>query len=88
MAHKGFGTDADGNRFSKHICDTCGNLFTVTPAVEPDNANFDNCLDDECPSFDPERDADVLYMTDAEIAREKPIVSLSKLRERAEKATE
>lgn len=40
------------------------------------------CMADECESYDPACDIDVLFMTDAEIAREKPLVSIEMLRRR------
>ena len=66
-----------GTTTSYHTCDTCGVEFSITPA-----ADFPNCMSDDCASYDPHRDADILFMTGQEIAREKKIVSISKLRER------
>lgn len=82
MTHKGFTTNEYGIRVSLHICDTCKVEFTLTPGVDADATGFDDCTCDECPSYDPDRDMDIVFMTDAEIARDKPIVSMKMLRKR------
>lgn len=47
---------------SVHICEFCGVEFTVTPAVKPENDDdWRGCMAPECPSYDPERDADKLF---------------------------
>ena len=71
-----------GTPVSAHICDTCGGDFTVCPAASVDSPDWDNCLADECDSYDPGRDADILFMSDKEIAETKPVVSLRKLQQR------
>ena len=71
-----------GTGTSHHICDTCGRGFDLTPAVEPDAVGWDNCLCDDCPSYDPSRDCEPLFMSNAEIAREKDVVDIKYLRQR------
>ncbi len=66
-----------GTTTSYHTCDTCGVEFSITPA-----ADFKNCLADDCSSYDPHCDIEILYMTNAEIAREKKIISMDLLRQR------
>lgn len=68
-----------GTQTSRHICDTCGVEFTITPAADK---GFENCLAESCPSYDPHRDIEPLFMSDAEIAREKDVVSIDVLRQR------
>lgn len=81
--HLGFDENNEyGIRVSKHKCDTCGIEFTVVPGVDETSSAFDNCLADGCESYDPDRDAEILFMSDKEIAREKKIISMDKLRER------
>ena len=70
---------------SHHICDTCKTEFTVIPAVDKSSHAFDNCLDDDCASYDPDRDCEILFMSDEEIRDEKKIVSIEMLRKRATK---
>lgn len=70
-----------GTTSSHHICDTCGKPFTMTPSCK-DKEGWENCLADECASYDPSRDADILFMSDEEISREKPVVCLDMLRKR------
>lgn len=72
-----------GTRTSKHVCDECGRDYELTPAVNSGGL-MDCCLADDCKSYDPEHDLEILFMTDKEIAAEKPIVSLKKLRQRKE----
>ncbi len=45
---------------SDHVCDTCGKPFSVTAAVDHE-AWGGNCLDEECPSYDVDRDVDLLF---------------------------
>lgn len=44
---------------SLHRCDYCGASFTLTPAT--DDAWGLGCLDWNCPSYDPNRDVDLLW---------------------------
>ncbi len=82
VVHNGYSDNKDGIRTSLHECDTCGVEFSLCPAIAPDEPGWDNCLDDDCESYDPHRDMDILFMTAAEIAREKRIISIKKLQER------
>ncbi len=50
-----------GTPVSVHVCDTCGNSFTVCPAAG--NKGWENCLGEGCPSYDAERDVDMLFET-------------------------
>ena len=66
---------------SHHVCDTCGQEYSICPA--PSNYEYwNNCLTEGCDSYDPHRDADILFMTNEEISKEKKVISISKLRER------
>lgn len=82
MTHKGFIKTEEGYSASLHVCETCGVEFTLCPAVEPSELGWENCLSDDCVSYDPHRDTEVLFMTNAEIAREKKIISIKQLRKR------
>ena len=42
---------------SHHICEDCGNMFTVCP---PAKENWGGCLGPECESYDINRDVDAL----------------------------
>lgn len=80
--HRGFDRDKDGNHVSTHRCDTCGVEFTLCPAVSANEPGRGHCLDDNCESYDPHRDLDLLFMSDDEIARDKRVVSIIRLRKR------
>lgn len=82
MTHKGFKTDEDGDYVSVHVCGECGEEFTLCPAKEAEEEGWENCTGDHCSSYDPERDIEIVFMTDAEIARDKPIVSMKMLQKR------
>ena len=71
-----------GTGTSLHKCDTCGVEFTVTPEVKEGQPGWDDCGSQGCPSYDPQRDIEILYMSDAEIAREKNVISMDLLRKR------
>lgn len=46
-----------GTRVSRHVCEDCGRPFTLCPASD----TFGNkCLADDCISYDPARDAEIL----------------------------
>ena len=66
---------------STHVCDTCGEEYTVCPAIPDDKEGWESCLAWGCVSYEPDRDVDVLFMSDAEIA-EREIVSMDMLRKR------
>ncbi len=73
--------NACGTPVSVHICETCGVEFTLCPVI-PDNKadQWPDCLADGCPSYDPERDMDVVFKTDAELAEGPGVISMEKLR--------
>lgn len=48
-------TNEHGVKVTEYICDTCGNTFTVCPGVD----DWDNCLAENCASYDPEREVDL-----------------------------
>lgn len=77
-------TNEHGVPVSHHICDTCGNEYTITSAVEDGTPLSKNCMADECDSYDPMNDIDIYFMSDAEIAKKKPLVSIEMLRKRKE----
>lgn len=80
--HKGFSNNEYGTKVSNHTCDTCGNDFTVCPAKDKDSTSFNDCLALECGSYDPNRDADILFMSDKEIAATRSVISMDILRTR------
>lgn len=47
-----------GTPVSKHVCTTCHRPFTLCPAST--GAFGDNCLADDCASYDPKRDIDLM----------------------------
>lgn len=47
-----------GAPISKHVCATCQRPFTLCPAS--DGAFGDNCVADDCASYDPKRDIDLM----------------------------
>ncbi len=49
-----------GTTISTHICDTCGERFTVCPSATG-KEGWENCLAEECASYDIKRDADRLF---------------------------
>ena len=59
--HKGYDLNEHGTMISVHQCDTCGNVFTLCPAVGPGQSDWDNCLAPKCKSYDKDRDADRLF---------------------------
>lgn len=46
-----------GTRTSEHVCEACGEHFAVTPAIEGGRW----CLGPDCPSYDPELDAERVF---------------------------
>jgi len=78
MSHLGYSKNECGTRIALHKCDTCGIEYTVTaPKADYSPENFQDCLAPECASYDVNRDMDLLFMTDDEIAREKKIVPIN-----------
>lgn len=52
--------NAYGTEISRFQCETCGQEFTVCP--KPDqHSQWASCLARECASYDPARDADLLF---------------------------
>lgn len=82
MTYLGTRQNEYGTTVSVHQCGTCAGEFTVCPPVPENSPGWGDCLADNCPSYDPARDADILFMSHAEIAREKPVVCLQMLRNR------
>ena len=76
-----------GTGTSHHVCDTCGEKFTLTPAVAQDAEGWESCMSDTCASYDPSRDCEVLFMSNREIAREKTVVDIKFLRQRRQSET-
>lgn len=77
------GTNEEGTPISFFTCGTCAKEFNICPVVPVnERSDWPDCLSPECSSYDPHRDAEVLFMTDEEIAKEKPVVSITKLRQR------
>lgn len=74
-------TNEHGTPVSTHKCDTCGQEYTVCPAIPDDKRGWESCMARECESYDPERDIDVLFASDAELA-EMPVISMDMLRKR------
>lgn len=50
-----------GTPVSVHRCDWCGDEFTVCP---PADGDWGGCQSLDCPSYDPDRDADALFEQD------------------------
>ncbi len=77
-----------GTPVSFFRCGFCGKEYDVCPSVEEsmrDSWAEGGCQEDSCPSYDPKRDADILFMSDDEIAEEKPLVHISMLSARKSK---
>lgn len=64
MAHLGYDKNEYGTRISKHRCETCGNEFTLCPAIFPEQKGWENCLAVGCASYDRSRDLDRLFGDD------------------------
>jgi len=80
---KGESVNENGIPVSVHICGTCGTEFTLCPLVPDDKAHeWPDCLDPDCDSYDPHRDADILFQSDSEIANNNKPVSLKMLQAR------
>jgi len=62
----GYDNNMYGTKVSVHVCDTCGEKFTVCPAVG-ERPGWDNCATPECGSYDPYRDVDKLFGKDDKI---------------------
>lgn len=69
-----------GTPVGAFTCQSCGREFTVCPRPA-DPERWAGCTHPECPSYDAERDAEPLFMPDAEFAA-LPVVGLSVARVR------
>jgi hypothetical protein len=49
-----------GVEVSVHVCTSCGDTFTVCPPRDGE-PGWDGCLALGCPSYDVERDADLMF---------------------------
>jgi hypothetical protein len=58
---KSYGINEFGTRISMHICDACGNFFTICPAKNQEDEGWNNCLAPNCKSYDPNRDVDNMF---------------------------
>lgn len=51
-----------GTPVSVHVCETCGNSFTLCPLVtDKESTKWPDCLAQECESYDEDRDVDKLF---------------------------
>ncbi len=48
-------TNEHGVRVTEHICEACGEPFTICPGID----DFPDCLGDDCDSYDPDREVDL-----------------------------
>lgn len=55
-----------GTPVAAYKCDTCGNAYTVCPIPENDE-EWNNCLVEECASYDPKRDIDWMFPDDPKV---------------------
>lgn len=61
MSHRGYAKNEDGTRISVHVCGTCEQIFTLCPAVAPEDPGWDHCMDRGCDSYDVDRDVDLMF---------------------------
>lgn len=72
-----------GTNTAHFVCVVCKEPYTITPAPSSENRkHWTACMSESCDSYDPDRDAEVLFMTAKEIMESKNAVSIKKLRER------
>jgi len=76
----GYEQNEYGTKLSRHKCDVCNEEFTLCPAM-PEGKD-DTCGAPECASYDQARDAEVLFMTDKQIAASGKPVHIDMLRAR------
>ncbi len=80
---KGESVNENGTPVSVHECQACGNKFTLCPLVPDDKAHeWPNCMAPNCESYDPHRDAAILFQSDSEIANNGKPASLKMLQAR------
>ena len=60
VMHTGYTKNEFGTPVSTHVCDTCGEEFTVCPPGKA-NEGWKNCMGVNCPSYDKSRDMDLLF---------------------------
>lgn len=60
------GRNEYGVEVSVHVCRACGAPFTVCPPRE-NEPGWDNCMALGCPSYDVERDADLMFDLGTEV---------------------
>lgn len=66
-----YDTNEYGTKISRHVCDTCGEPFTLCPAQEPTAPGWENCMMPWCDSYDPERDVDRLFADNPDLTLER-----------------
>lgn len=73
-----------GTMTAHFICVVCKEPYTVTPAPDPQRRKeWIECMSEFCDSYDPERDVDILFMSESEIMNSaNKVVSIKKLGER------
>jgi hypothetical protein len=55
-------TNEYGTSVVEYRCETCGELFTICPAPDPEeDEQWTGCMAPTCASYDPARDADKLF---------------------------
>ena len=57
----GYNENEFNTEISEHLCDDCGSLFSLCPSVPSTAPGWDNCLSEDCESYDPSRDADKMF---------------------------
>ncbi len=77
----GEGVNEHGTKISLHTCDICSQSYTIVPAVNDKSKGWESCQAETCPSYDPKRDADILFMSEEELSKKK-VVSLKMLKAR------
>lgn len=76
------GINEYGTPVGVFVCEACGEEFTVCPKpTNPENDVWRTCSAIDCSSYDPNRDAEVLFMSDEEVAA-LPVVGIQMLRAR------
>lgn len=53
-------TNEYGFETAQHICNDCGDVYTVMPPMSED-CGWDSCLSHNCPSYDVTRDIDSVW---------------------------
>jgi len=65
-------------------CDSCDTEYTICPAIkEGQEAGWNNCMTHECSSYDPSRDAEVLFLSDKELRSHNKLYDMKMLKKRA-----